>query len=654
MWNAMFRFIKTKIMKTLTISIIVAFILSILLSLGFFDTWESKISDSFYNQDNTLDDIIIVAIDDKSLQELGRWPWPRDYFAYVIERLNRSSVIGIDISFIEATEDDQKFADSIKNNNVVLAMEYTSFSIKNGQLFGENLIKPSSTLGDFNVDYKSGFVNLYTDSDGVTRSFIPKISGVEDHNHFSLVVVNEFTRLNQNLGDSRMLINYYSPPGGYEYVSFSDIYNNITSPSYFENKIVLIGATAADLHDNVIVPISKKLMPGVEVNANLVQSILTQDFLNYQDDVSTILLILIFAIITGLIVNRFKIHIASLLLAGLGFFYIIIGVFIYDFGLILNILYPIIAIVSVYVALVIFYYITEERSRKWITSVFGKYVSPVVIDNLIKNPDSINLGGEKRNITIFFSDIRKFTSISEKLEPEELVHILNEYFSEMTSIIIENHGLVDKFMGDAIMAFWGAPLELDNHSEIACSCSLKMIGKLKELHLKWRKEKIPILNIGIGINSGQAIIGNMGSFDRFDYTAIGDNVNLASRLEGLNKIYGTNIIISQFTQNKVKDKFETRKLDAVRVKGKKKPIFIFELISYKNQTNKKQQEFIKNYETGLEHYFKQNWKSAIESFEKSILFNKDIASKIFIDRCKEFIQNPPSKDWDGVWEMKTK
>jgi len=320
----------------------------------------------------------------------------------------------------------------------------------------------------------------------------------------------------------------------------------------------------------------------------------------------------------------------------------------------MNVLFPLFTIVIVYIALVVFYFRTEERSRKQITSIFGKYVSPVVIENILKNPDSLNLGGEKRNITIFFSDIRGFTSISEKLGPEELVHLLNEYLTEMTSIIIKDEGLVDKFMGDAIMAFWGAPLNQPNHVEMACSSSLEMMDKLRELQKKWKNEGIPSFDIGIGLNSGDAVVGNMGSSSRFDYTAMGDNVNLASRLEGLNKFYGTNIIISENIYKVVKDKFEVRKLDVVKVKGRKKPILIYELLAHKDKTSKKQKDFNKLYEAGFEFYLKKKWKEAIKSFQDALKLMDDEASHMFITRCKEFLKNPPPKDWDGVWEMETK
>ena len=646
--------LKKKLTKTLIVSLSIAAVVSILMTSGFLDTWESKVSDAFYTPSSPLDEIVIITIDDQSLQELGRWPWPRDYFARVIDNLNQSSVIGIDISFFESSENDSELAESLKTGNVVLAMEYTSFSHKNGELYGESLIKPTTALGIEGVDFEIGYVNLFTDLDGVTRSFTPHMLGIEEHDHFSMRVVGQYLGVTPDLGSNRMLINFFAEPGGYEYISFSNVYNNMTNSSYFRDKIVLIGATAADLHDDVIVPISNQAMPGVEVNANLVQSILTRDFIYYQDDTTAIGVIFLFALLAGILLFRFRIYIATVFLAVLAIAYVLFSIYMFDSGTIMNVLYPLLSITLVYIGLVVMYYLTEERSRKWITDVFGKYVSPVVIASLIKNPDMINLGGEKRNITIFFSDIRGFTSIAEKLEPEELVHLLNEYLTEMTSIITKDQGLVDKYMGDAIMAFWGAPLDQPIHAEIACSSSLEMMDKLGELQKKWKKEDIPSFDIGIGLNSGDAIVGNMGSKSRFDYTAMGDNVNLASRLEGLNKFYGTNIIISENTHKIIKDKFETRKLDAVKVKGKRKPILIYELLSRKNQISKKQRDFVKLYEEGLELYFKKNWKAAIKSFQAALKIIDDNASHMFINRCQEFLKNSPPKDWNGVWEMETK
>ncbi|MBU0496725.1 MAG: CHASE2 domain-containing protein, partial [Candidatus Thermoplasmatota archaeon] len=263
----MINILKKRIIKTLLVSFIVAAITTTLLLTGFLNTWESKISDALYSPSTTLEDIVIVAIDDQSLQDLGRWPWPREYIAQAIENLNQSSVIGIDISFFEPTDDDILLASALKTANVVLAMEYTSFSYHDGELYGETLLKPTTTLGTPGEDYQIGFVNLYTDSDGVTRSFTPHITGIENHDHFSLVIVNAYSGATPYLDNSRKLINFFSEPGGYTYISFSYVYQNKTNPSYFQGKIVLIGATAPDLHDDAIVPISNQAMPGVEINA---------------------------------------------------------------------------------------------------------------------------------------------------------------------------------------------------------------------------------------------------------------------------------------------------------------------------------------------------------------------------------------------------
>ena len=648
--------IKNKLVKTLLVSICIAAIVSMLMPAGFLNTWESKISDAFYHPSNTLSDIIIVEIDDESIYQLGEWPFSRDHYATVIKNINQSKVIGIDILFDLPREVDADLADALKNHTVVLAVEYKQLYSNEGKQYAETLLKPNPGLGIQGQDFKTGFINLHTDDDKVTRSFTPTIVSNDSHELFSSVIVEEMTGIRPDLENSRTLINFFAEPRGYEFVSFYDVYNNSEGLPEFDSKIVLIGFTASGVDDTFMVPISNTAMDGVEIHANLVQSILTRDYIYYQDDVSSIGIIFLFALLTGLFLFKFKIQIATVFIAAsfITYFLFALLVLFDNYGIIMNVLFPLFSISLVYIALVAIYYQTEEKNRKWITSLFGKYVSPVVIDNLIEDPDKINLGGEKRNITIFFSDIRGFTSIAESISPEELVRLLNEYLTEMTSIIITNQGLVDKYMGDAIMAFWGAPLDQPEHAKASCSSSLEMMEKLKDLQKKWKKKGMPFVDIGIGLNSGDAIVGNMGSMNRFDYTAMGDNVNLASRMEGLNKMYGTNIIITENTYKIVKDKFETRKLDVVRVKGKKKPVLIYELLARKDDIDKKQREFVSLYEEGLELYFKKKWKLAIKSFETTHKFSDDHASTILIERCKEFLKYPPPKDWDGVWKMKTK
>jgi len=649
-------FLKSKLTKTLVVSFLISAIVAMLMLTGFMNTWESKISDAFYYTSSTLDDIIIVEIDDESIYKIGEWPFSRDYYAQVIQNLNNSKVIGIDILFDLSRDGDEELAEALKTTTVVLALEYTNLYTKDGQIYAENMLKPNTDLGIVGEDFLTGFINLNTDDDKVTRSFTPSILSNETFDIFSGVIVHEYTGLQPNLGKSRTLINYYSVPKGYNYVSFYDVYNKSESLPDFEGKIILIGFTASGVDDTFNVPISNKAMPGVEIHANLVQSILTRDYIYYQEDISSIGVIFLFALLAGLFLYKFKIYIASAFIGLIYIIYFLLSILlIFDnYGIIMNILFPLFTMIFVYIALVGIYYRTEEKSRKWITSVFGKYVSPVVIARLIDNPEMINLGGEKRNITIFFSDIRGFTAISEKLTPEELVHLLNEYLTEMTTIITKNQGLVDKYMGDAIMAFWGAPMDHPIHAEIACSSSLEMIEKLRELQVKWKKEGIPSFDIGIGLNTGEAIIGNMGSKNRFDFTAMGDNVNIASRMESLNKMYGTNIIITEHTYKIVKDKFETRKLDAVRVKGKKKPILIYELLSIKGNLDKKQLDFVQKCEEGLDLYFMKKWKPATKLFQDALKIKDDAVCHLFINRCNEFVKNPPPNDWDGIWEMQSK
>ncbi len=228
-----------------------------------------------------------------------------------------------------------------------------------------------------------------------------------------------------------------------------------------------------------------------------------------------------------------------------------------------------------FVAIIVYRAMTEEKDKKMLRDTFGKYVSPQVVDQLVANPPE--LGGVDKDLTVFFSDIRGFSTLSENMSPQELVNHLNVYLAAMTDIILEYGGTLDKYIGDAIMAFWGAPLPQADHAARACACSLKQMEKLRELNLSWPPEKR--INIGIGLNSGVMTVGNMGSSLRMNYTLMGDNVNLGSRLEGTNKEYGTNIIVSEMTYGLVKDKFIFRELDNVRVKGKNKPVGIYELVA---------------------------------------------------------------------------
>ncbi|MCK4776877.1 MAG: adenylate/guanylate cyclase domain-containing protein, partial [Actinomycetia bacterium] len=309
-------------------------------------------------------------------------------------------------------------------------------------------------------------------------------------------------------------------------------------------------------------------------------TIIKQDFIYEASDFTNILVLILISIILGAIipnVNIFKGLIVTLVLL-LGFIifnFVLFDMYNYNFHLFT----PIVEIIMIFAAIVVFRVLTEEKEKQAIKGMFGKYVNPEVVEELLKDPNALKLGGENRLITVLFSDVRGFTTISEQLgDPQKLVELLNEYLGAMTDIILGDDGTLDKYVGDEIMAFWGAPIEDKDHAFKSCKSALKQMERLHELQAQWKAEGKPYVNIGIGVNTGIMTVGNMGSSARMDYTLMGDNVNLGARLEGVNKQYGTNIIISEYTYNYVRNRVVVRELDRIRVKGKSEPVLIFELI----------------------------------------------------------------------------
>lgn len=329
-------------------------------------------------------------------------------------------------------------------------------------------------------------------------------------------------------------------------------------------------------------------MSGIEHHAHAINTILNQDFLWDMPLAGNFLIFFSMAFIVGLILPRMKTSWGFLFIIGIALLYSIVTL--YDFSE-FNIVHVFPAVIMeqffIFVGIIVYKILTEEENVKYIRTTFSKFVSKDVVDELLKNPENLNLGGSKKDITIFFSDIRGFTTMSEKMGPEELVQFLNQYLSEMTEIIIEFKGTIDKYMGDAIMAFWGAPVPLEDHAYYACAASLAQMRRLAVLKEEWKARDLPVMDIGIGLNSGPAVVGNMGSSHRMDYTCMGDTINLGSRLEGSNKEYATNIIISEYTYEKVKDRIIARELDLVKVKGKTKPVRIYELIDLVNEEDLK-------------------------------------------------------------------
>lgn len=426
-------------------------------------------------------------------------------------------------------------------------------------------------------------------------------------------------------------------------------------PALVKDKICIIGLTAAGTIDIGSTTISNEY-PLVSTRANIMNTILNQDFLSEVSDLINFTLIM--AIMLAFVLAALKLQPIGVTIMGIStliafaVFNVSIMVFM---GYIFLLNTPIISIAAGFLIITINKYLMADKEKRFIKEAFGQYLSPVVIDQIIENPTLLKLGGERRTMTAFFSDIEAFSTVSEKMKPEELVPFLNEYLTEMTDIILKYDGTVDKYEGDAIIAFWGAPIPIKDHAYKTCYVAVEMQHRMEALRKKWQLEgKFP-LKMRIGINTGPMVVGNMGSKQRMDYTMMGDSVNLAARLEGVNKLYSTYTVISDSTYNEVQQSMFVRELDTIRVVGKEKPVIIYELIATKGHIPQGKQELVQQFSNGIVLYKQKEFEKAIEVFQ-SILerYPDDGPSKLYIERCQNFIQTPPPKDWDGVYSMQTK
>ena len=692
--------------------------------------------------------VVIAAIDEKSLDELGRWPWSRKQIAGLIDSLTEYGVrsIGFDIVFTEPEENpqlaglaslkqklaelgllkgeleqylsrvekeadhDARLARSIEKSDRVILGYFLHMSrrgiehLTNQEIdegfqgissskypvvrFQSSEAKSVSLGGAYAVEGNmkilaesargSGFFNIFPDRDGTIRwspmaishdgVFYPSLAlrtlhlflgspplslSIADYGIESVHLGNISIPTDEK---GRLLINYCGPPKTFPHYSIADILKGRISPAAFKDKIVLVGATATGIHDMRVTPFHT-VHPGVEIHANVIDNILHQRFLTRPEwtQILDIISMLVLGLVLGFTLSRLK-ALSGAMVTGLFFFaFFMANRYLFaSQGIWINIVHPFLVLLAVYIGVIVLRYITEEREKKKIKGAFNYYVTASVVNEMLKNPEKLKLGGEKKELTVLFSDIRGFTTISERLPPESLVKLLNEYLTAMTDIVFKYDGLLDKYIGDAIMAVYGAPLEQDDHAVRACSTALDMVEELKVLQNKWEADGMPRLSVGIGINTGPMVVGNMGSQKRFDYTVMGDSVNLGSRLEGINKQYNTNIIMSQSTYEKTKGKFLCRELDSVRVKGKDLPVNIYELVG-RNGVPGEIKKIIDLFHRGLQEYKNRKWNEAIGTFNEVLhLKQDDYPSQLYVDRCKIFLKDPPPQDWSGVFTMKSK
>ncbi|MCP4134191.1 MAG: adenylate/guanylate cyclase domain-containing protein [bacterium] len=420
-------------------------------------------------------------------------------------------------------------------------------------------------------------------------------------------------------------------------------------------KIIITGLTATGTHDIGIMPLEKEYAR-VGTYHNTINTVIQKSFIKKAGILINGLLMLIVSLIMGFTIQRLSARMsvltigASIVVVNI----IIIGLFAFfnfwidQLGISLALILPATTIAAMKL-------MKEESQKRFIKNAFSRYLAPGVIEDIIKNPESLELGGESRIITTFFSDVAGFSTISEKLTPSALVSLLNEYLSEMTEIILQHGGTIDKYEGDAIMAFYGAPQPIPDHALKACMAAIDMEKRLKELQDKWREEGKDALFVRMGMNTGEAVVGNMGSKTRMDYTAMGDSVNLASRLEGANKHYKTYSMISETTYRDVEQYVDARKLDIIRVVGKDEPITVYELLGKKGTLSEEMYEMIEIYYKGLELFNNREWKKALSQFNAALkIISDDGPCMVYMERCREYSKKPPSKNWDGVYKMKSK
>jgi len=458
-------------------------------------------------------------------------------------------------------------------------------------------------------------------------------------------------------GRGQMMINYQGPASTFTHYSIVDVLQKNFSPGAFQGKIILIGATATGIGDLRGTPYGGTTYPGVEIHANVIDNILNQRFLKhgFRQVFADSLLILFFGIPLGiwmaLVSPRWMWFGVSLLLP-----VILINFWAFLHGWWLNLLVPALTLSTNVLLVSLYRSLFEEKEKRRVRAAFGQYLSPEVIRRLLVNPQLVE--PKKTDITVMFSDIRGFTTISEKLDAQELALFLNQYLSDMTGLVFEHHGTLDKYIGDAVMAFWGAPFEEPGHAARGCHTGLKMMDRVREMQKKWEAEGKPHLDIGIGLNTGVASVGNMGSVLRYGYTALGDTVNLSSRLEGLNKDYGTHILVNESTYAAAKDEgFVFRELDLIRVKGKLQPVTIYELIGHVGQnsvygTPEDVHARISLFQQARVLYRKRQWAEAQKTFQAILdRWPDEGPSRTYWKRCQDYLFDEPSSRWDGVFTM---
>ncbi|MBI5464324.1 MAG: adenylate/guanylate cyclase domain-containing protein [Ignavibacteriales bacterium] len=662
--------------------------------------------------------VVIVGISDDDLKALPReFPFPRSYYAHVIENLNKAGAKAVvfDMTFEAPREGDTAMSSVLQQyDNVVLAAKASTGS-ENERADIRTLDEKFNNVFFDDARRQIGISNILKDRDDVCRKYIPlflirgntapslafgamnrafnlkplTIPGLSDPDYF---IYRD--RKIPRYEPQTFMVNYYGPDKTFRYMPFSQVIDDSsfqtkdelevgeqinafdeTLTRLVKGKIVLIGSVMPEERDYHNTPLFKDdngkknyAMNGVEIHATVIQNLIDNNFIGRMDPAAEIAIVIVVAMTAfmGLLVLK-QAKFRHAWLVEIGVFLLMIALIfgVFEFALfefssnntLVSIVNPSLAIVLAYLSAAVYQYLIERQQKALIKGVFGHYLSPVVVNMLANDPDKAKLGGDRRELSVFFSDIANFTTVSEAFkQPEGLVELLNEYLEEMTSVILKHEGTLDKYVGDAIIAFWNAPLPQKDHAYRSCVAALDMQKRLEVLRPKWKKEGRPELGARMGVNTGVMIVGNIGGKDRFDYTVIGDSVNLASRLEGANKQYHSNIMMSEFTYNHVKGKVVVRELDLIQVKGKTEPVRVYELLGLSDmKLTDNQKQSLELYHEGLKLYRERKWEEAIAYLQQAYAQDETCyAAQLYTERANLYQITPPPADWNGVFVMKTK
>ena len=622
--------------------------------------------------------VIIAAIDDKTLKNYG-WPLPRRYYARLIKNLNSLGVkfIAIDIIFLdedkENPQNDEIFADELsKTHNVALAVSID----EKGQI-NLPIKKFLSSAKHFASVAASPFIDndgsirrfyvfmptVYTPDGNVVELSYKDISKNLSHLHLPLVLLGAYAysyykgisldelyiKFNTNVYFINFRKNKKDSILIHDFISFSDIVEDKIDEYWrkrLKDAIVFVGTTAQAAYDHYPTPAGPHT-PGVEIHALGCDNLLNDDYLT---DLSLWIEILILLVAIWMPVFLLTKSVVRISMFNFAFIFILMCLSIFMISKNKNLYFApyFISNVVVYTYVVAYKSIVEDRQKRWIKNTFSQYLSPEVVDVIVKDPSKLKLGGERKDMTIFFMDIVGFTSMSEKMTPHQLTNLLNEYLSELSEEVLIRKGVIDKYIGDCIMAFWNAPLDVEKHRTLAVETAVACMNKIEELNKKNGFD----ISIRIGINSGEVVVGNMGSKKRFSYTVIGDNVNLASRLEGANKFFNTRIMVSDDVYKEAKDEFVFKYIGEVLVVGKTLPVKVWEPYKRIWEMTEKDKDFMENYKNAIKYFYEKQYSIAKEFFLKAKeVLSEDGLVNFYISFIDELQKG---MEFDGIFNLRSK